>query len=239
MAHYIADLVTRKAIAIMTIRQPLLGFLALLATAPLAQAERLPLPLDLPQGVQKCELQGWAYSNGLVDVVLRHAPDKDSKARGIVPVDDPSKTAAHGTLLYPVEITIVQYDSGWLKVSVLRDQENGEAARDLPPTPGWIAANAIRFNIQSGHGHEAPDPASPVLIDMKDEWATEVGEIEQVHACQGDWVLVDYRQTLTRDAQDALVPLAAEKQFRKQAWFRNTCGDLFTTCDRGSEQIGQ
>ncbi|MBK1793592.1 hypothetical protein JHL21_03675 [Devosia sp. WQ 349] len=232
MAHYIADRIKLNPVGIMVIRNPLLGFLALLAIAPQAQAERLGIPLPLPQGVQTCELQGWAYSNGLVEVVLRQSPDKDSKALGIVPVDDPSKTASHGNMLYPAEITIVQYDGGWLKVSALRDLENAEAERAVPPTPGWIAANSIRFNIQSGNGYAAPDTASAVLIDMKGEWATEVGEIEQVHACQANWVLVDYRQTLTRDAQGALVPVAEEKQTRKQAWFRNTCGDLFTTCDR-------
>lgn len=236
MARCIADLIKQKAEVIMFTRKPLLGFLALLATTPHAQAERLALPLALPQGAQICDLQGWAYSNGLAEVVLRQSPDKASKALGIVPVDAPPNAASHGNMLYPAEVTVTQYDSGWLKVSALRDLENGEAARALPPTPGWIEANAIRFNIQSGHGYEAPDTASKVIIDMKDEWATEVGEIEQVHACQGDWVLVDYRQTLTRDAQDALVPLAAEKQFRKQAWFRNTCGDFFTTCDRQMDQ---
>lgn len=220
----------------MVIRNSFLGLLALLATAPHAQAERLALPLTLPQGAQNCDLQGWAYSNGLADVVLRQSPDKESRALGIVPVSDPSKIASHGNMLYPAEVTVAQYDRGWLKVSELRDQENDEAARVVPPTPGWIEANAIRFNIQSGNGHEAPDPASKVLIDMKGEWATEVGEIEQVRACQGDWVLVDYRQTLTREAQHGLVPLSAEKQFRRQAWFRNTCGDLFTTCDRRVDQ---
>lgn len=216
----------------MFIRKPLLGFLALLASTPHVQANRLALPLALPQGTQFCDLQGWAYSNGLAEVALHQFPDKASKALGIVPVDDLLQDALHGNRLYPAEVTITQYDSGWLKVSELRDLENGDAARAVPPTPGWIEANAIRFNIQSGHGYEAPDTASKVIIDMKDEWATEVGEIEQVHACQGDWVLVDYRQKLIRDAQYALVPVATEKQFRKQAWFRNTCGDFFTTCDR-------
>lgn len=230
MARCIADLIKQKAEVIMFTRKPLLGFLALLATTPHAQAERLALPLALPQGAQVCDLQGWAYSNGLAEVVLRQSPDKASKALGIVPVDAAPNAASHGNMLYPAEVTVTQYDSGWLKVSALRDLENGEAARALPPTPGWIEANAIRFNIQSGHGYEAPDTASKVIIDMKDEWATEVGEIEQVHACQGDWVLVDYRQTLTRDAQDALVPLAAEKQFRKQAWFRNTCPPTASVC---------
>jgi len=220
----------------MFIQKSLFGFLVLFATAPHAQAERLALPLALPQSAQNCDLQGWAYSNGLAEVVLRQSPDKDSEALGIVPVDDLLPDASHGNTLYPAEVTITQYDSGWLKISALRDLENGEAARAVPPTPGWIKANAIRFNIQSGHGYESPDPASKILINMKDEWATEVGQIEQVHACQDDWVLVDYRQTLIRDAQDALVPLTAEQQVRKQAWFRNTCGDFFTTCDR---QVGQ
>lgn len=221
----------------MVIRIAVFGGLALLALAPQAQAERLPLPLALPQGMQNCELQGWAYSNGLADVVLRHSPDGHGTALGIVPVVDRSKTASHGNRLYPAVLVIEQYRNGWLQASVVSDQENLEAARATPPTPGWIPANAIRFNIQASQGYEAPDSASKVLIDLKDDWASELGDIEQVHACQDDWVLVDYRQKLTRGAHDALVPLAEERQFRKQAWFRNTCGDLFTTCDRGSAQI--
>lgn len=58
MAHYIADFTKLKAIAIIDIRKALLGVLTFLATTPLAQAERLTLPLALPQGAQECELQG-------------------------------------------------------------------------------------------------------------------------------------------------------------------------------------
>lgn len=223
----------------MDMRTPIVGILTLLALAPYAQAERLPLPLALPEGVKQCELQGWAYSNGLAPIVMRQSADQDSAPLGIVPVDDLSKTASHGNTLYPAVMVIAQYDKGWMKAAVVTDQENLEAARATPPAPGWIPANAIRFNIQASQGHEAPDRASKVLIELKGEWASEVGEIEQVHACQDDWVLVDYRQTLTRGADDALVPLPAEQQFRRQAWFRDTCGDLFTTCDRGSAQIPQ
>lgn len=38
---------------------------------------------------------------------------------------------------------------------------------------------------------------------------------------------------------NAIIPLAKEKHTRKQAWFRDTCGDLFTTCDSGTAQIPQ
>lgn len=212
---------------------------ALLVISGPAQAERLALPLALPQDAPRCRLEGWAYSNGLVEVVLRQAPDAASPALGIVPLGDPLTPALHGDGLYPALMTISQYASGWLKVSALTDQENGEAARDVPPAAGWIAANGIRFTIQSGQGHAAPDAGSAVLIDLQDDWATELGQIDEVRACQGDWVLVAYRQTLARDAKGALSPLAGEQQLRKQAWFRNTCGDLFTTCDRTAERIGQ
>jgi len=154
-------------------------------------------------------------------------------------VGDPSKTASHGNALYPAIIVIEQYHNGWLKASDVTDAENLEATRPTPPAPGWITANSIRFNIQAGQGHEAPDTGSKVLIDLNGDWASEVGEILQVHACQEDWVLVDYRQKLTRGEHGALVPLADENQTRKQAWFRDTCGDLFTTCDRGTAQIPQ
>lgn len=33
-----------------------------------------------------------------------------------------------------------------------------------------------------------------------------------------------------------IVPLAKEKQARKQAWLCDACGDFFTTCDRGAAQ---
>lgn len=218
----------------MNLRKAIAGLLVVLATAGQAQAERLALPLALPQAVQDCALHGWVYSNGLVELVLRQSPDASSTALGIVPVGDPSQTASHGNGLYPAQVAISHYATGWLKVSELTDQENEEAARDLPPLPGWIAANAIRFTIQSGQGHAAPDAASAVLIDLHDDWATELGQIDELRACQGDWVLVAYRQTLARTATGALLALAGDQQIRKQAWFRNTCGDLFTTCDRGT-----
>ena len=222
----------------MMLRKPITGLMLLLLASPV-QAERLPLPLALPQGRPSCALDGWAYSNGLVDVVMRQAPDANSKALGIVPLGDPSAPSTQGDGLYPAQLTISHYAAGWLKVAALTDQENGEDARALPPAAGWIAANGIRFTIQSGQGHAAADAGSAVLIDLQDDWATELGQIDEVRACQGDWVLVVYRQTLVRDAKGALHPVADERQIRKEAWFPNTCGDLFTTCDRNSARIGQ
>lgn len=37
------------------------------------------------------------------DVILRESSDKDSTALGILPVDDPTKSASHGNMLYPAD----------------------------------------------------------------------------------------------------------------------------------------
>lgn len=128
-------------------------------------------------------------------------------------------------------IIIEQYHNGWLEVSVVTDEKNLETARDTSPASSSIPANAIRFNIQAGQEHEASDTVSKVLIDLKADWASELEKIQQVHACQEDGVLADYRRIRTGGEHDALIPLAEEKQTRKQSWFRDTCGDLFTTCN--------
>lgn len=221
----------------MSVRTPIVALLIILVTASQSFAERLPLPLPLPKGLQDCALKGWAFSNGLEDVVLRDGPHKDSKMIGIVLEAMPSRSGSQEQSLYPVHLEITQYENGWMKVSSLKDQVNDGKARSLPSPPGWIPANAIRFKLQSGNGYLAPDSTSKVLIDLNGQSATEIGQIEQVEACQGDWVLLAYRQKLTRGADGALIPLTEERQFRKQAWFRNTCGDFLTTCDRGSVDL--
>lgn len=143
------DLRKLKAAIDMVNRTPIFGGLATRVLTPYAHAERLPLALALPKGVQNCELQGWAFSDGLEEIVLHQFPRQESKALGIVPVMDRSRTASHGNMRYRTVVVIAQYDNGWRKASDVTDQENLQAARDTAPTPEWIPANAIRVNIQA------------------------------------------------------------------------------------------
>lgn len=188
---------------------------------------------DMPLAPAACQLDGWANAVGEGPVTLRATPAPEGASLGELPLFDGDKSSANGDVLYPAELTVTGYENQYLLVTHLTDQENAEAARPLPAIPGWIPADAIRFTIQSGQGHQAPDAGSPVLIDLHDDWAGELGEIETVHACQADWVLVSYRQTLQRNQAGGLDPVPQAEQRAQRMWFRNICGNMFTTCDQG------
>ena len=61
-----------------------------------------------------------------------------------------------------------------------------------------------------------------------------MGSIEQVIACSGEWVLLDYSLKKRRNPQTlALKKLSPAEQQASQgrAWFRGVCANQETTCE--------
>jgi hypothetical protein len=65
--------------------------------------------------------------------------------------------------------------------------------RPLPAGEGWIPDDAAQIGIQAALGYANPDAASPLLLDIGDDWVTDMGWTGAIRGCSGDWLLVDYQ----------------------------------------------
>ncbi|WP_217622879.1 hypothetical protein [Ketogulonicigenium robustum] len=182
----------------------------------------------LPQG---CTLSGWISPAVADGVPARALPDSGAAVLGVYPVSDNTPPAGREDPLVPVMVEVGAAQDGWFQIVAASDGDNDDA-RPLPPNTGWVPADSVRFAIQSARGYAQPDTSSAQLVDLGDDWATDLGAVDQVLSCAGDWVQIDYRQTLKRAANDALVDITPHTQTR--AWFRGVCGNPMTTCDMRS-----
>lgn len=222
-----------KTAMLQRITSPLLFLAIALAPSPL-HAERLPHPNNAPYGLQSCPLEGWTNDALGEDIPLRAISGANAAIIGSIPYTPSSPPSGRSDPLSSLMLTVDAAQSGWLHVAAIADDEDEPYRRTIPATSGWIPADSIRFGIQSSFGYFAAKTSSPKLVDLKGDWATEVGKISNVWGCSGDWVLIDYRQTLRRADKDQLIPIPEQEQTTIRAWFRGTCGNQLTTCDMPS-----
>lgn len=192
---------------------------ALLVVATAARAETPP-PATL------CDAGAWAR-HGDAPVAIHAAPSEASPVIGRLPAADTTRD-------YSVTFRIIGTENGWLHIDRLSDAMNTEAGheeRPLPTVDGWIPAGAAAFGIQSGRGHAAPSADSARHLDLGGDWLTEMGRVDALLACAGEWMLLDatiLRRRVANDGLEAIVPA------RIRAWFRGHCPNQETSCDMQS-----
>ena len=199
--------------------------------APLAG----PALVKIPHGTTRCNFGAWVSFRAEAPIPVRAGPTTTAKFLGELPIAP--ETAGD---LSAVEFDIVEARPGWLKIDQATDpvelNEDGEEipARPLPSGPGWIPDDAAQIGIQSALGYASPDAASPLLLDIGDDWVTDMGWTGAIRGCSGDWLLVDYQIERARTPTGALVDLPENERPRGTAWFRGICANQKTTCDMAS-----
>jgi len=185
-----------------------------------------------PATEQRCALEGWTNNALPGDIEVRSAPHPNAPVIGWLP---------HTSALderHSVRFRITASRAGWLRVEEASDRNNTGAERTVSSSPGWVAANSVSFGIQSARGYAAADQASRRLVDLGDDWATDLGTVTRVLACRDDWAQVDIVLKHRRGANGELMDLPAKDQTRYRAWFRGICGNEETTCDMKSVDVG-
>lgn len=188
----------------------------------------------------RCALDGWTNNGFGGDIPVRDAPAAPALIIGHLPITRDGALIAYGDRRYSVRFAVIGFANGWLKIDQASDSYNDEtgiAKRDVYAGKGWVPANAVRFQIQSARGFTAPDASSRRVVDLGSDWATDLGEIENVRACNGSWALVDLL-VMRKRSGESLVEVAESERFRHRAWFRGVCGNEETTCDAVSVDIG-
>jgi len=184
-----------------------------------------------PEKPTQCDLGGWVSSPEAVTV--RAQPDENAASLGTLPPMIKTPDAFH----YGVELTIHGSHNGWLIISGAQDDPelSGQPARPVYSGSGWIPGSAVSFSVQSDTGYARPGATSTVVATFDGAWLTEVGDIDRVVACNGEWALLDFHRVRERnETTDILETLTPEEQAASQnrAWFRNICPVQETTCDQ-------
>jgi len=201
-------------------------------TAPSHAAE--PVEVEMPPGATQCSFSAWMSFREEAPVPVRAGPSGTSAILGYLPIaDDGDEDPIN------VEFDVVEARPGWLKIEhqTLESQDDDDRAapsRPLFQGAGWIPAGAAQVGVQSALGYARPDPDSPLVIDLGDDWLTEVAYVEAIRACSGAWLLVDYAPYSERGSSGVLDAPPAGKQSAGTAWFRGVCSNQKTTCDMAS-----
>jgi len=190
---------------------------------------------EIPHGTTRCDFGAWVSFRAAAPVPVRAAPTAAAKLIGELPIapDTDGDVSA-------IEFEIVEARPGWLKIDHATDpvelDEKGEAVapRPLPSGPGWIPDDAAQIGVQSALGHARPDTASPLVLDIGDDWVTDMGWTGAIRGCSGDWLLIDYQIERARTPTGAMIDLPETKRLTGTAWFRGICANQKTTCDIAS-----
>lgn len=182
-----------------------------------------------------CSINGWTNNDFGAEIQVRSAPVMDAAIIGQLPLT--ANNSANGDRIYSVRFDITGSVNGWLQIDNISDVYNARTTDRLAHTEvksGWVPADSVRFRIQSARGFESPQPSATKLTDLKDDRASDMGDIEKVIACNGQWVLIDFRTKFHREEDGRLTALSHNTQPMHRAWFRGICGNEETTCDMAS-----
>jgi hypothetical protein len=189
----------------------------------------------VPPGETKCHgfnFSGWSIDPDPKGLNVRAGPSIKAKILGTLP-----SYAFYGNERYVgPEFDIIGSKNGWLRIKNGRDY--AALSYEFKPRKtysgvGWIHGSRVRFAVQSGLGYQRPDKTSPQLLNISNDWLTDMGAITKVLACQGKWVLLDYkieRKRTETGELDEYSP-AEQKKTRGRAWFLGVCPSQETTCD--------
>ena len=185
---------------------------------------------------RSCSINGWTNNDFGADIQVRSAPVMDAAIIGQLPFT--TNNSVDGNRIYSVRFDITGSVNGWLQIDNISDDYNARTTDRLAHTEvksGWVPADSVRFRIQSARGFESPQQTVAKLIDLKDDRASDMGDIEKVIACEGQWVLIDFRIKYRREDDGRLVALSPDARTKHRAWFRGICGNEETACDIPSE----
>ncbi|MEW8625189.1 MAG: hypothetical protein AB2551_05515 [Candidatus Thiodiazotropha sp.] len=186
----------------------------------------------MPTTETECRIEGWSKETHQHGLQVRSSAGKNAQVVGILP----AYVINFDSHNFGIEFQIIGSHWGWLKIRGAKDDPDRSKLplRATYPGIGWIPGESVEFMVQSDSGHLRPDTESPKLLDLRGDWLTSMGRIEQVIACSGEWVLLEYSLGKRRNPQTlALKRLtdAERKASQGRAWFRGVCANQETTCE--------
>lgn len=194
--------------------------------------------VSVPTESMPCALTAWLSYRAKAPVALHATPSRGGEVLGHLPAWTRAQEERPN-----VEFDVVAARSGWLRIAHVTDEQaldadgNPVPPRAIPTTGGWIEADAAQVGIQSSIGYARPDPAGEVVVDLGEDWLTDMGEVTAIRGCAGPWLLIEYRIHHERAATGVLRERPEEARKREMAWFRGVCSNQLTTCDQASVDV--
>ena len=186
----------------------------------------------MPANETECRIEGWSTETHQPGLPVHSSAGINAQVVGTLP----AYVINFDSHSFGIEFQIIGSHQGWLKIRGAKDDPDRSKLplRATYPGIGWIPGESVAFRVQSGSGHLRPDAESPKLIDLKGDWLTSMGKIEQVIACSGEWVLLDYSLSKQRNLKTLALKRLTEAERRTtqgRAWFRGVCANQETTCE--------
>ncbi|MCG7871946.1 MAG: hypothetical protein JAZ11_07555 [Candidatus Thiodiazotropha lotti] len=186
----------------------------------------------MPTTETECRIEGWSKETDQHGLQVHASAELDAQVVGTLP----AYVINFDSHNFGIEFQIIGSQQDWLKIRGAKDDPNRSKLplRATYPGIGWIPGKQVAFMVQSGSGHQHPDAGSPKLLDLKGDWLTSMGRVEQVIACSGEWALLDYSLGKQRNPQTLALKRLTETERQTtqgRAWFRGICANQETTCE--------
>ncbi|WP_309622069.1 hypothetical protein [Novosphingobium sp.] len=166
--------------------------------------------------------------------IVRDAPLQNGRELGrILP---PEKESDYGLA---ATFQILGSKDGWLEIADAGydPQLYGKAPPPMYSGHGWIAGGGIHVTLQSSLGFAMPSHKSPVLVDLTSDGHFDATPMLRVVACEGRWVLADWRTGPDKDLPTRPQPkyrqeaVVSKRPLVLRAWVTGVCNIQETTCD--------
>jgi hypothetical protein len=138
---------------------------------------------------------------------------------------------------WPVSFAIHEARDGWLLVEHAGDDSVliERAPRPMYSGHGWIRGNGVSVGVQASQMFAEPRHASDIVVQADPVHTLEgVGEMVEVSACEGDWVLSRWRIREPRGVRYHANALVTANPLVVQGWVTGICNIQETSCDQPS-----
>jgi len=201
------------------------------AAAP--DSVRVPVASVSSRATGQCgEVSGYLNDPAPGGRAVYAAPDTQSPVRGRIlpPVQDENRDWA-------VSFAIREARDGWLLVEGAGDDSvlTERSPRPMYAGRGWIRGNSVSVGVQASQMFAEPRHASDIVVQADPVHTLEgVGEMVEVSACEGDWVLSRWRIREPRDVRYHDNAVVTANPLVLQGWVTGICNIQETSCDQPS-----
>jgi hypothetical protein len=136
---------------------------------------------------------------------------------------------------WPVSFAIREARDGWLLVEHAGDDPvlTERPARPMYSGRGWIRGKGVSVGVQASQAFAEPRHASDIVVQADPMHTLEgVGEVVEVFACEGDWVLARWQIREAGSVRHSDNAVVSRNPLVLQGWATGICNIQETSCDQ-------